>query len=91
MNTRETIIDKLNRAFAPRQLEVVDESHLHEGHAGHRPGGESHFRVRIVADAFAGRSRVDCHRMVNEALKAELEGGVHALAISASAPPVAAA
>ena len=86
MTTRETIINKLSEAFFPESLEVQDESHLHEGHAGHRPGGESHFRVYIVSDAFKGKSRVDRHRMINSALAAELSGGVHALAIQAQAP-----
>jgi len=58
----------------------------HEGHAGARPGGETHFRVTIVAEAFRGRSRLDRHRMVNTALAEELADGVHALAIHASAP-----
>ena len=86
MTTRETIINKLNEAFIPESLEVQDESHLHEGHAGHRPGGESHFRVYIVSDAFKGKSRIERHRMINAALDAELKGTVHALAIHAQAP-----
>lgn len=81
-----TIHDKLATAFAPQSLRVIDESHLHAGHAGHRPGGETHFRVHIVSQAFKGKSRVDRHRMVNETLAAELQGGVHALAIDAKAP-----
>ena len=84
--TRQTITKKLTEAFTPESLDVTDESHLHEGHAGHRPGGETHFRVRIVSEAFRGRSRVDTHRLINAALKQELEGGVHALAIEAKAP-----
>jgi BolA protein len=86
MSTRDLITQKLTEAFAPAALEVVDESHLHEGHAGHRRGGESHFRVYIVAHAFKGKSRVERHRMVNETLRDELEGFVHALAIRALAP-----
>jgi BolA protein len=86
MNTRDTILEKLTRAFAPSRLEVLDESHHHAGHAGHREGGESHFRVHIVSDAFRGKSRIERHRMVNEALAAQITGGVHALAIHASAP-----
>ena len=86
MDTRDRITTKLTEAFAPAQLDVVDESHQHAGHAGHRPGGETHFRVTIVAEAFRGKSRLQRHRMVNEALAAELSGGVHALAIHASAP-----
>ena len=86
MTTRETITNKLREAFVPESLEVQDESHLHEGHAGHRPGGETHFRVHIVSDAFKGKSRIERHRMINAALAAELSGGVHALAIQAQAP-----
>jgi BolA family transcriptional regulator, general stress-responsive regulator len=86
MNTRDIIMQKLARAFAPAQLDVVDESHQHAGHAGHREGGETHYRVHIVSAAFQGKSRIERHRMVNEILAAELKGGVHALAIHASAP-----
>lgn len=83
---KDTISNKLREAFTPESLQVVDESHLHEGHAGHQPGGETHFRVYIVAAAFKGKSRVDRHRMINSTLAAELAGGVHALAIQAQAP-----
>ena len=86
MSTRDSIINKLREAFLPESLDVVDESHLHEGHAGHRPGGETHFRVYIVSPAFEGKSRVERHRMVNATLAAELKGPVHALAIKAQAP-----
>src|SRR6266436_3897801 len=86
MNTKDLITNKLREAFAPESLDVTDESHLHEGHAGHRPGGETHFRVYIVSPAFEGKSRIERHRMINAALSAELEGSVHALAIRAEAP-----
>jgi BolA protein len=86
MATRDLITKKLTTAFHPESLDVVDESHQHAGHAGHRPGGETHFRVTIVAQAFTGKSRLERHRMVNETLSGELAGGVHALAIHASAP-----
>ena len=86
MATRDLITKKLTAAFEPESLDVVDESHQHAGHAGHRPGGETHFRVTIVAQAFTGKSRLERHRMVNETLSSELAGGVHALAIHASAP-----
>ena len=86
MPMNETITEKLTEAFAPESLRVADESHQHAGHAGHRPGGETHFRVYIVAEAFRGKSRIDRHRMINSALAAELSGGVHALAIHAKAP-----
>jgi BolA family transcriptional regulator, general stress-responsive regulator len=86
MQTRDVITEKLRKTFAPQSLSVEDESHRHEGHAGHRPGGESHFRVYIVAAAFRGKSRLERHRMINAALADELSGGVHALAIHAAAP-----
>jgi BolA family transcriptional regulator, general stress-responsive regulator len=86
MRLANLITRKLNEAFAPESIRVIDESHQHEGHAGHRPGGESHFRVYIVSAAFRGKSRLERHRMINAALTAELHGGVHALAIHAAAP-----
>ena len=86
MRTAELITEKLTGAFAPQSLRVVDESHQHEGHAGHRPGGQTHFRVYIVSEAFQGKSRIERHRMINAALAAELAGSVHALAIHANAP-----
>jgi BolA protein len=86
MRTQDLIMEKLRKAFAPESLRVEDESHRHEGHAGHRPGGETHFRLYIVAEAFRGKSRIERHRMINSTLAAELEDGVHALAIHAAAP-----
>src|SRR5215468_8211724 len=86
MKTRDIIINKLREAFLPESLDVTDESHLHEGHAGHRPGGETHFRVYIVSPSFEGKSRIERHRMINATLAAELAGSVHALAIHAQAP-----
>lgn len=86
MSVRARIEDVLTEALRPERLEVVDESHLHAGHAGARPEGETHFRVRIVSGAFSGVSRVDRHRRVNALLAAELAGPVHALAIDARAP-----
>jgi BolA protein len=86
MQTRDLITEKLIKAFRPSRLDVVDESHLHDGHAGHRPGGQTHFRVHIVAELFKGKTRLERHRMINETLTGELKGGVHALAIHALAP-----
>jgi len=86
MTTQQSITNKLREAFFPESLEVQDESHLHEGHAGHRPGGETHFRVYIVSQAFEGKSRIERHRMINATLSSELAGTVHALAIKAAAP-----
>jgi BolA protein len=86
MSTKDTITNKLREAFTPESLDVSDESHLHEGHAGHRPGGETHYRLYIVSQAFKGKSRIERHRMINTILAAELAGSVHALAIKAEAP-----
>jgi BolA family transcriptional regulator, general stress-responsive regulator len=86
MRVQDLITQRLTEAFRPESLRIVDESHQHAGHAGHRPGGKTHFRVYIVAQAFAGKSRLERHRLVNGALAAELAGGVHALAIHATAP-----
>jgi len=86
LSVRQTIIDKLTRAFAPSELEVNDDSESHRGHSGYREGGETHFSVRIVSQAFADKSRIERHRMVHAALSDELAGGVHALALTALAP-----
>jgi BolA protein len=86
MRVEDVITEKLTAAFSPASLRVEDESHQHKGHAGHRPGGQTHFRVYIVAEAFQGKSRIDRHRMINQTLARELAEGVHALAIHASAP-----
>lgn len=86
MSVAESIGNKLEREFAPVRLEIVDESHLHAGHVGARPEGETHFRVVVVSARFAGRSRVAAQRMVHRALAEELAGPVHALSVTASAP-----
>jgi BolA protein len=86
MQTSDIITKKLTEAFTPQSLKVLDESHQHEGHAGHRPGRQTHFRVYIVSEAFKGKTRLERHRMVNRTLAGELAGGVHALAIHAAAP-----
>ncbi len=86
MTMKDNITKKLTEAFAPESLDVIDESHLHQGHAGHRPGGESHFRVHIVSKAFTGKGRLDRHRMINTLLADELAASVHALALKALAP-----
>ncbi len=80
------MIEQLTRAFAPQSLDVVDESSQHIGHAGYRPGGQTHYRVYIVSEAFRAKSRLERHHLVNEALSDELKDGIHALAIHASAP-----
>ncbi|MDW6026079.1 BolA family protein [Mesorhizobium sp. BAC0120] len=94
MSIKTTIEKKLADAFEPERLEVINESHLHAGHhhveSGHQMTfdgtGETHFRVRIVSPAFAGMSRVERHRAVNDLLTPELKAGLHALAIEPAAP-----
>lgn len=86
MRVASIIESKLREALAPERLAVVDESHLHAGHAGARPEGETHFRVEVVSPAFRGVSRLDRQRRIYAILDAELKGPVHALAIRALAP-----
>jgi BolA protein len=81
---------KLTDALAPASLDITDESARHAGHSGAAPGGETHFHVRIVSDAFAGRTRVARHRLVYDLLRAELDGGVHALSLETLLPAEAA-
>lgn len=83
MTVEQSIREKLSQAFVPLALEVVNESHRHAGHAGSPGTGESHFAIKVVSDAFAGKSRVERHRMVNAVLAEELSGQIHALAITA--------
>jgi BolA family transcriptional regulator, general stress-responsive regulator len=93
MTTAERIQTKLQNALAPASLEVIDDSRKHAGHAHmiSRGGtatttGETHFRIKVVARAFHGKSRVDRHRMINALLQEEFAGGVHALSIDAKTP-----
>ena len=86
MSMKAQIEAKLAAAFSPEQLEVIDESHQHAGHAGWREGGETHYRVRVVSAAFTGESRVNRQRAVNRCLADELASTVHALAMELSAP-----
>lgn len=90
MTIRETLERKIAEALAPEALEIVDESHLHAGHAGARPGGDSHFKVLIVSVAFAGKSRVDRQRLVNGLLADEFAAGLHALSLTTLTPEEAA-
>ncbi len=80
------ITRKLEQALAPERLTVVDESHRHEGHAGARPGGQTHFRVAIVSAGFDGLSRLERQRLVYKILSEELAGPVHALSVTARTP-----
>ena len=86
MTMQDRITERLRQTLNPLALEVVNDSHLHAGHHGSPGTGESHFRVMIVSAHFAGLSRIDRHRLVNEALETELKLGIHALAIKAEAP-----
>jgi len=85
MRVEDQITAKLHKAFAPEALEVVNDSHRHAGHGGSPGTGESHFTVKVVSRSFAGKSRVERHRMVNQVLAEELAGKIHALAITALA------
>jgi BolA protein len=86
MGTIERIRNTVAAALSPTRLEVVDESGLHAGHAGAVPGKTTHVRLVVEAEAFRGKSRIECHRAVNELLRDEIAAGLHALAIEARAP-----
>ena len=87
MNLKDRIAEIVTKELRPTELRIDDESHLHAGHSGSREGGETHFRIDVVSQAFAGKSRVARHRMVNELLSdAFSRDGLHALAIRARAP-----
>jgi BolA protein len=85
-SVKATIAAKIEDALKPVSLDVIDESAQHAGHMHHPGGGETHFRIKVVSSAFAGKSRLERHRIVNALVEAELKGGVHALAIEARAP-----
>jgi BolA protein len=85
-NRADRIAEALRAAFAPASVEVVDDSHRHAGHAGARPGGETHYSVRVVSSAFEGMSRVARSRAVHDALAGEFSGGLHALALTLKTP-----
>ena len=86
MSMTDTIREKLTASFAPVTLDVLDESARHAGHAGARPGGETHFNVRIVSAAFEGVSRVERQRRVYAVLAEELKSRVHALSLTTLTP-----
>ncbi len=84
---KAAIENKLSAALNPVRMVVTDQSHLHAGHAGHKSDhGETHFNVELVSEAFSGKTRVERHRLVNEALSEELAGPVHALALTTKTP-----
>lgn len=82
MSKTQEIEARLQAALSPRELDVVDDSESHRGHAGFQEGGESHFNVRIRAEAFNGLSRIARHRAVHGAIGPELMGRIHALALN---------
>ncbi len=91
--TGDRIRVKLQVAFAPSSIEVIDESHKHAGHAhimkqpiAAANAGGTHFHVKVVSEAFKGKSLIERHRAINQLLLAEFDAGVHALAIEAKAP-----
>jgi BolA protein len=87
MSVRNRIETRLNEAFSPERLVVIDESHHHAGHQPDINGtGETHMRVRIVANAFSNMTRLARHRAITDILKPELDAGLHALAIEPAAP-----
>lgn len=81
MLVKELMAQALDEALSPSLLEIEDVSHHHAGHAGAPSGGQSHFELRIASASFEGKSRIACHRMVNEALADLLAGPIHALQI----------
>lgn len=86
MSVEAAMREKLMVELRPTRLDVINESELHAGHRSSPGTGESHFRILIVSEAFAGKSRVERHRMVNSVLSAEVGKKVHALALNAYAP-----
>jgi BolA protein len=86
MSFEDQIREKLTVGLMPVRLDVINESAMHAGHRSSPGTGESHFRVLVVSEKFAGQSRVNRHRMVNQLIREELAGGVHALALATYAP-----
>ena len=85
MNYFDRIEKKLREKFSPSSLSIIDESNLHVGHSGARPGGETHFRVKMVSNFFEGMSRIDKQRAVHQVLESELKERVHALSLELTA------
>ncbi|MEN3931575.1 BolA family protein [Microvirga sp. W0021] len=83
---KDWITEKLTAKFQPQHLVVTDDSQKHEGHSGWREGGETHYSIDIVSEAFKGKSRVEIHRMINDVLSEAFSSGLHALAVKAKAP-----
>ncbi len=86
MNRLDVIRTKLDKALTPSEINVVDESSLHAGHAGSHEGGETHYRVEVRSAVFIGKSRVERERLIHSLLVDEFSGGLHALSIKARVP-----
>jgi BolA protein len=86
MSITNRLREKLMLELRPTRLDVINESEMHAGHRSSPGTGESHFRILVVSEMFSGRSRVERHRLVNDLLKDEIQGGVHALALATVAP-----
>jgi len=86
MSAEQRMREKLMLGLEPTRLDIINESEMHAGHRSSPSTGESHFRILVVSDAFAGKSRLDRHRIVNELLADELSGRIHALALKTYAP-----
>jgi BolA protein len=86
MSITNRLREKLMLELRPTRLDVINESEMHAGHSSSPGTGESHFRILVVSKMFSGRSRVERHRLVNDLLKDEIQGGVHALALATVAP-----
>lgn len=86
MKVREIVENKLRASLSPIRLAVIDDSRLHAGHAGSRPEGETHFRVEIVSARFAGKTRIERHRIVADIVAEELAGRIHALSLRTLTP-----
>ncbi len=81
MSVSEEMRAKLEQAFAPTALEIIDESEAHRGHSGYQEGGESHWRVSIRSEKFKDQSRLARHRAVHDALGKDILNRIHALAL----------
>ena len=82
----QRIEKKVGETFGAESFSLEDDSAKHAGHAGHQPGGETHFNLSVISDAFAGKNRVQRQRMIYQLLAEELEERVHALSLSLKAP-----
>ncbi|MEM7679841.1 MAG: BolA family protein [Pseudomonadota bacterium] len=86
MSISKEIEDIIQEKFAPEHFELVNQSHLHEGHAGHDGSGESHFKLMVVSSVFESHNRVQRHRLVNSVLNDLFSRGLHALSVKAFTP-----